>query len=68
MRNFGFWGSGGIHLKFTKTGVMDYIFFTYEKRLQKGSISFVEWVETEYDSAEMTNGFAKVALWKRFAL
>ena len=57
-----------LHLKFTKTGIMDYIFFIYEKRLQQGSISFVEWVETEYDSAELTNGFAKVSFWRRFAL
>ena len=57
-----------LHLKFTKTGIMDYIFSRYEMRLQQGRISFVEWVETEYDSAGMTNGFAKLAFWRRFAL
>jgi protein tyrosine/serine phosphatase len=57
-----------LHLRFTKTGILDYIIFSYRKRLEKGYIEFREWVETEYDNAEITAGFLKTNLRERLAM
>ena len=38
-----------IHFKWTKTGILDYIFDLYEARNERSAISFEDWVATEYD-------------------
>ena len=38
-----------IHFKWTKTGILDYIFDLYEARNERSAISFEEWIATEYD-------------------
>lgn len=57
-----------LHLAFTKTGILDYVIWSYRKRIEQGYIGFREWVETEYNSAEMTAGFAKATLRERLAM
>jgi len=37
-----------VHLKWTKTGVQDYILDVYEARLAEGQIAFEPWIATEY--------------------
>lgn len=39
-----------IHLKFTKTGVQDYILDVFEARQALGDIGFEDWIRTEYDA------------------
>lgn len=38
-----------VHLKFTKTGVQDYLLDVYAARLLEGDIGFEDWIRTEYD-------------------
>ncbi|MEM6942039.1 MAG: tyrosine-protein phosphatase [Pseudomonadota bacterium] len=38
-----------IHFKWTKTGVLDHIFDLYEARNDLSSISFEDWIASEYD-------------------
>ena len=38
-----------IHFKWTKTGILDYIFDLYEARNERSAISFEDWIATEYD-------------------
>ncbi|MGO4917066.1 tyrosine-protein phosphatase [Pseudogemmobacter sp. W21_MBD1_M6] len=40
-----------LHLKFTKTGILDHILDMYEARNAQGPISLEEWIGTEYDPA-----------------
>ena len=50
-----------VHLKFTKTGVQDYILRTYKARLTRGHIPFEDWIRSEYDPQAIQAGFdAKV--------
>lgn len=42
-----------LHLKFTKTGVQDYMLDVYEARLSAGDIGFEDWIRTEYDNAKL---------------
>ena len=42
-----------IHLKFSRTGVLDFILDLYEARNAESPISFEDWVATEYDNAEV---------------
>ncbi len=39
-----------LHLKWSRTGILDYIFDLYEQRNRESTISFEEWVATEYDN------------------
>ena len=38
-----------IHFKWTKTGILDYIFDLYAARNERSAISFEDWIATEYD-------------------
>jgi protein tyrosine/serine phosphatase len=46
-----------IHLKFTKTGILDYILRNYQARNDRDEISFETWVATEYDHTELQAAF-----------
>ncbi|MCC1494662.1 tyrosine-protein phosphatase [Cognatishimia sp. F0-27] len=46
-----------IHLKFTKTGVQDYVLDIYEARLASGHIGFEDWIGLEYRSREIQQGW-----------
>lgn len=46
-----------VHLKWSKTGVLDYILDCYEARNARDAIGFRAWIETEYDAAKIQTGF-----------
>lgn len=46
-----------VHLKFTKTGIMDYILESFIARSDQTEISFEEWVATEYDQKALQTAF-----------
>lgn len=46
-----------IHLKRTKTGILDYTLDVYEARLDKGDIGFEDWIRDEYDHDVIQQGF-----------
>lgn len=41
-----------LHLRWSRTGILGFIFDMYEERNAREPISFEEWVATEYDSTE----------------
>lgn len=47
-----------LHLKNSKTGVLDHVLTQYEARLSRGPIGFRDWVATEYDQAATDASFA----------
>ena len=46
-----------IHLKFTKTGILDLLLETYEARLTSGPIGIRDWVAQEYDAEALQKNF-----------
>lgn len=42
-----------IHLKWSKTGILDFILDTYEAREAETGIGFEDWIRTEYDRDEI---------------
>ena len=46
-----------IHLKFTATGVQDYILDIYEARQALSPIGFEDWLKTEYDHHAINEGY-----------
>lgn len=46
-----------IHIKKSKTGVLDYTLRVYKARLTKGEIGFEDWIATEYDHETIQRGF-----------
>ncbi len=46
-----------IHLKFTKTGVQDYLLRVYQARNAREPIDFETWIRTEYDHKKVQAGF-----------
>ncbi|MDR9395167.1 tyrosine-protein phosphatase [Roseovarius sp. SYSU LYC5161] len=46
-----------IHLKWSRTGVLDYILDQYEARAAQSPIGFEHWVATEYDRDAIQAGF-----------
>jgi len=42
-----------VHLKWSRTGVLDYILDRYEARLAEGAIRFEDWIATEYDHVQI---------------
>ncbi|MEO0568281.1 MAG: tyrosine-protein phosphatase [Pseudomonadota bacterium] len=42
-----------LHLKFSKTGVLDFILDLYQERQKAGDISFEAWINEEYDPEEI---------------
>jgi len=46
-----------VHLRFTKTGVLDLMLDRYEARNATSPISFEEWIDREYDAAALQTSF-----------
>lgn len=46
-----------VHLKWSKTGVLDYILDLYEVRNAQSPVSFEDWVRTEYDNVQVQADF-----------
>ncbi|MDO6727983.1 tyrosine-protein phosphatase [Cognatishimia sp. 1_MG-2023] len=57
-----------VHIKFTKTGILDYVIDMYARRVAKSPIPFREWVETEYDHEAARDGFNNMGMWRRTKL
>ncbi len=45
------------HVKQAKTGLIDFFFENYDARNKRDPIEFYEWIDTEYDRAEMKGRF-----------
>jgi len=48
-----------VHLKWSKTGILDYILDMYEERNAKKAIGFRDWIASEYDGTEMQAAFLR---------
>lgn len=46
-----------IHLKWSRTGILDHILDRYEARNSQSPIGFEDWIATEYDRDEMQTSF-----------
>ena len=57
-----------LHLDFTKTGILDYIFDVFSERLKIESIDFLDWIKKEYNSDILNSSFKSRIEWKRTAV
>lgn len=48
-----------LHIRASKTGVLDRLLDLYEDRLQQGPIGIEAWIATEYDPETLTAAFAR---------
>lgn len=46
-----------LHLKRSRTGILDYIFDLYEARNTREAISFEDWIANEYDNVQVQAGY-----------
>ena len=46
-----------LHLDFTKTGILDYIFDVFSERLKIEKIDFLDWIKKEYNSDILNSSF-----------
>jgi protein tyrosine/serine phosphatase len=56
-----------LHLDFTKTGILDYIFDVFSERSKIENIDFCEWLKTEYNPDILNSSFKSRIQWKRTA-
>ena len=56
-----------LHLDFTKTGILDYIFDVFSERLKIGDIDFCDWLKKEYNAEILNSSFKSRVEWKRTA-
>ena len=56
-----------LHLDFTKTGILDYIFDVFLERLKISDINFLDWIKQEYDANILNSSFKSRIEWKRTA-
>ncbi len=54
-----------LHIRRTKTGILDHFLDVYAARLARSPITIDDWIRTEYDPAALTDSFAakQAALW-----
>ena len=57
-----------LHLDFTKTGILDYIFNVFDERLEIENIDFRDWLEKEYNAEILNSSFRSRVEWKRTAI
>lgn len=57
-----------LHLDFTKTGILDYIFNVFSARLDVSKIDFVEWLRNEYNANVLNASFKQRVECKRAAI
>ena len=43
-----------LHLKFSRSGILDFMLDTYEKESKMTSLNFRSWIETKYDPNKLT--------------
>ena len=56
-----------LHLDFTKTGILDYIFDVFSQRLKIEDIDFLDWVKREYNAEILNSSFKSRVEWKTTA-
>ena len=56
-----------LHLDFTKTGILDYIFDVFSERLKIEDIDFCCWLKKEYNANILNSAFKSRVEWKRTA-
>lgn len=54
-----------IHIRQSKTGVLDYLLDAYAARNAKAPIGFEDWIRDEYDPEEIKAGFKALPWWRR---
>ena len=57
-----------LHLDFTKTGILDYIFNVFDERLKIENIDFIDWLKKEYDAEILNSSFRSRIEWKTTAI
>ena len=57
-----------LHLDFTKTGILDYIFDVFSQRLKIENIDFLDWVKREYNAEILNSSFKSRIEWKTAAI
>ena len=57
-----------LHLDFTKTGILDYIFNVFDERLKIANIDFLDWIKKEYNAEILNSSFRGRVEWKRTAI
>ena len=55
-----------LHLKLTKTGVLDYMLHQYEKSFERSGVHFEEWLETEYKPQTINQQWRSMSLVQRW--
>ena len=55
-----------LHLKLTKTGVLDYMLQQYEKSFERTGVHFEEWLDTHYDPDVINRQWASMSLFQRW--
>lgn len=56
-----------LHLDFTKTGILDYIFDVFSQRLKIENIDFLDWIKQEYNADILNSSFKSRIEWKTTA-
>ena len=56
-----------LHLDFTKTGILDYIFGVFSERLEIGNIDFLDWLKMEYNAEILNSSYKSRVDWKKAA-
>ena len=56
-----------LHLDFTKTGILDYIFNVFSERLEIEDINFLDWLKKEYNADILNSSYKSRVDWKRAA-
>ena len=57
-----------LHLDFTKTGILDYIFDVFSARLEIEKVDFLDWLKEEYNSDILNSSFKTRVEWKKTAI
>ena len=55
-----------LHLKLTKTGVLDYLLREYERAFDLSGMRFENWLETDYDPDTINKKWASMSLFQRW--
>ena len=57
-----------LHLDFTKTGILDYIFNVFDARLKIENIDFLDWIKKEYNPEILNSSFRSRVEWEQTAI
>ena len=57
-----------LHLDFTKTGILDYIFDVFSARLKIEKVDFLDWLKKEYNADILNSSFKTRVEWKKTAI